>query len=173
MPRIEAGEYIDKIELLPGRLGTIRSPANDDSVKAGYQRRRALSGILEWAQCFATYMAACCRNQPHRIQDLLAYQTLIIEVSLEYQGDGWLGYDWWFRQRAAGNPALVWANIDTTPWNLAFAGQASASHCCHCFCLSHTIDQCDWVPEPQPLMVPHMTSYQYLKQQQHLILNLS
>ena len=165
--RIEAGEYIDMTELLPDQLGTIRSPANDDSVRAGRQRRRALSGILEWVQCFATYMAVYCRNQPHRIQDLLGYQTLIIEASLEYQGDGWLGYDRRFRQRAAANPALVWANIDTTLWNLAFAGQASASRCRHCFCLSYTTDQCDWAPEPQPLMAPHMTSYQYLKQQQH------
>ena len=47
-------------------------------------------------------------------------------------------------------------------WNLAFAGQASASHCRHCFCLAHTTDQCDWAPDSQPLMSPHMTSYQYL-----------
>ena len=97
----------------------------------------------------------------------VSYQTLIIEASLEYQGDGWLGYNQWFLQRAAVNLALVWANIDTTIWNLAFARQASASHCCHCFCLSHTTDQCNWAPEPQTLMAPHMTSYQYLKQRQH------
>ena len=50
-------------------------------------------------------MAVCCWNQPHRIQDLLGYQTMIVEASLEYQGDGWLGYDWRFRQRAVANPA--------------------------------------------------------------------
>ena len=33
-------------ELLPDQLGTT-SPSNDDSVKAGHQWRRALSGILE------------------------------------------------------------------------------------------------------------------------------
>ena len=92
------------IKLLPDQLGTTRSPANDDSVRAGCQRRRALSGTLEWIQCFATYMAICCQNQPHRIQDLLGYQTLIIEASLEYQGDGWLGYDRQFRQRASFSP---------------------------------------------------------------------
>ena len=45
--RIGAGEHNDMTELLPDRLGTTRSPANDDSVRAGYQRRRVLSGILE------------------------------------------------------------------------------------------------------------------------------
>ena len=112
--------------------------------------------------------AVCCWNQPHHIQDLLGHQTLTIEAFLEYQGDGWLGYDRRFRQRAAANPGLVWANIDTTLWNLAFAGQGSTSRCCHCFCLSHTTDQYDQAPDPLPLLVPHTTSYQYLKQQQHL-----
>ena len=35
--RIEAGEYIDMTELLPDRLGTLKSPVNDDSFKAGRQ----------------------------------------------------------------------------------------------------------------------------------------
>ena len=90
--RIEAGEYIDMTELPPDRLGTTKSPVNNDSLKAGRQRRRALSGILEWVQCFITYMAVYCQKQSHRIQDLLDYQTLIVEALLEYQGDGWLGY---------------------------------------------------------------------------------
>ena len=63
---------------------TTRSPGNDDSVRAGCQWRRALSEILEWFQCFATHIAVCCQKQPQRIQDLLGYQTLIIEASLEY-----------------------------------------------------------------------------------------
>ena len=54
--RKEAGEYIDMTELLPGRLGITRSPANEDSVRAVCQQRRALSGILEWIQCSATYV---------------------------------------------------------------------------------------------------------------------
>ena len=166
--RIEAGEYIDMTELLPDHLVTLKSPVNDDSFKAGRQRRRALSGILEWVQCFTTYMAVCCQKQPHRIQDLLGCQTLIVEASLEYQGDGWLGYNWRFWQRAAANSTLVCANINTTLWNLAFVGQACASSCCHSFCLSHTTDQCDRAPDPQPLMALHMATYQYPKQQQRL-----
>ena len=47
-----------------------------------------MSGILEWVQYFVTYMVVCWPTQPHRIQDLLGYQT---QPSLEYQGDGWLG----------------------------------------------------------------------------------
>ena len=98
------------------------------------------------------YGCIVCRREPHRIQDLLGYQTLIIEASLEYQSDGWIGYDRRLQQRTATNPNLVWANIDSTLWNLAFAGKASASRCRHCFSLSHSSVQCDWTPNPPPLM---------------------
>ena len=34
----------------------------------------------------------------------MAYQSLIIEVHLEYEGDNWLAYDRWFRLSAAAGP---------------------------------------------------------------------
>ena len=37
-------------EFLPDKLGTTRSPANDDSVKTGHSSRRGLLEILEWVQ---------------------------------------------------------------------------------------------------------------------------
>ena len=67
---------------------------------------------------------------------------------MEYSGDGWLGYDQRFRQRAAANLDAVWARELTKPcaWNIAFAGQGRASRCCFCFSLSHHSDDCDWAP---------------------------
>ena len=103
--KIEAGEYVDMTELLPDRLGICKSTSTDDSFKGSRRKKKALSGILEWVQCFGIYMAVVFQRESHRIQDLLG--TLIIEASLEYQGDGWIGYDQKFRQRAATNPNLV------------------------------------------------------------------
>ena len=57
------------------------------------------------------YMAVCCCKQPHSNQDLLGYQTLIVDASLEYQGDGWMGYDRQFHQGAATNATLFWAQF--------------------------------------------------------------
>ena len=79
-----------------------------------------------------------------------------------------MGYDRRFRLRVAANPTLTWANIDTTLWSLAFAGQASASHYRHCFCLSHTTDQYDWAPDPQPFKSLYTTTYQYPQEQKQL-----
>ena len=80
-------------ELLPNRLGISKATSTDDSLKGFRQKKKVLSGILEWVQCFGIYLAVVCRREPHRIQDLLGYQVLIIEASQEYQGDGWIGYD--------------------------------------------------------------------------------
>ena len=150
--KIEAGDYVDMTELLPDRLGICKSTSTDDSFKRSRQKRRLYLVFWKWVQCYGIYMAVVCQKEPHRIQDLLGYQTLIIEASLEYQGDSWIGYDQRFRQRAATNTTLVWAKTDSPLWNLAFAGQANASRCRHCFSLSHSSVQCDWSPDPPPLM---------------------
>ena len=52
-----------------------------------------MTNILEWIQCFSVYIAVITRKQPDRIQDLLGYQSRILETHLEYAGDYWLGYD--------------------------------------------------------------------------------
>ena len=63
--------------------------------------------------------------------------TLIIESHMEHAGEVWMGYDRRFRQIAATKPNMVWAQIDTTLWNLAFSGKARAVRCKFCFGLSH------------------------------------
>ena len=59
---------------------------------------RQVTNILEWIQCFGIYMAVLTKKAPDRIEDFLGYQGLILEARMEYAGDGWLGYDWRFRQ---------------------------------------------------------------------------
>lgn len=137
-------------ELLPDRLGVSAGPSLEvDEERQGKKpKRRQVTNILEWVQCYGIYMAVLTKKAPDRIQDLLGYQGLILEARMEYAGDGWLGYDRKFRQRAAANPDTVWARIDPTLWNIAFAGQGRASRCRFCFSLSHHAEDCDWAPSP-------------------------
>ena len=64
---------------------------------------------------------------PEKTQDMLGYLVLVIEARMEYEGDGWLGYDRQFRQNAAASPDATWARIDPTLWNMAFICQAKIS----------------------------------------------
>ena len=146
--RILSGEFIDMADLLPDQLGP---SSTETQPKGSRPRYRAISNILEWVKCFGAYIAVLSSKQPHRIPDLLGYITLIIESHMEYAGNGWMGYDRRFRQVAAANPNIVWAQIVTTLWNLAFSGKARAVRCKFCFSLSHTSAECNWAPEQGPL----------------------
>ena len=90
--RIQAGEYVDMVELLPDRLGAHgSSPAKEE--KGSKQPKRQITSIAEWVQCFGVFMAVVVSKSPDRIIDLLGHQSIIVEASREYEGDNWLGYD--------------------------------------------------------------------------------
>ena len=139
--KIESGAFVDMVELLPERLDTADS--EDTRLK---RKKRSLS-ILEWLQCYAVYVAVVARKQPARLTDLMGYQSLIIEANMEYKNDCWIGYDRRFRQQAASCPHTPWSTVDTTLWNLAFAGHARTTRCKYCFSLVHQSTDCDLSPE--------------------------
>ena len=67
----------------------------------------------------------------------------IIEACMEYKNDCWVGYDCCFRHQAASQSWKPWSTVDTTLWNLAFAGHARTARCKHCFSLAHQSGDCD------------------------------
>ena len=143
-------------ELLPDSLGSSLLPPTtqgEEDKPAPKPKCRQVTNILEWVQCFNIYIAAISAKSPSRIRDLLGYQALIIQASMEYKRDGWLGYDRIFRQNAAADPDTVWAHLDPTLWNIAFAGQGSTARC---FSLIHPTAECEWAPAPMP--VPMVTT---------------
>ena len=158
--RIKAGEFIDMAELLPDRMGTSKSFIADESTKQK-SRRRPVSSIIEWVQCFNTYLAVMCRTCPEKVPDLLAYQMLIIEASIVYEGNAWLGYDRRFRQAAAVNPQMQWSKTDTDLWHLAFTGMVKRPRCVHCLSLSHKSAHCSWAQDTPERTVPNSGSWYY------------
>ena len=143
--KIEAGDFIDMVELRPEGLGTMEDSAPGRSTKG---KTKMISNILEWIRCFSLYVAILSRSAPHRVPDLLSYQALIIEAQMEYPGDHWLGYDRRFRQRAAVTKTTKWSKIDTTLWHLAFAGRPSIARCKYCFSVTHCSSDCELAPDP-------------------------
>ena len=91
-------------EFLPDRLGTNacrpaarrRQGRKTDKAKASSQHI-GMGTMLVFSQRFTL-------KYPEKTQDMLGYLILIIEARMEYEGDGWLGYDHWFRQDAAALP---------------------------------------------------------------------
>ena len=137
--RIKEGEFIDMSELTIDHLSL--SPINDTS-KPSHSKRRLVTSIIEWTQCFTNYIAILAQAQPERISDLLGYQHLILEAHLEYLGDGWLVYDCRFCQIAATRPGILWARRDGDLWNMVFSSSQRKPYCQYCFASTHTSERC-------------------------------
>ena len=83
----------------------------------------------------------CVQKYPDNVQNMLGYQAFIVDAHTEYEGDGWQGYDHWFRQTAAAVPDTPWAKIKLTLLKQSLH-QASS------FSLTHVAEDCDWAPTP-------------------------
>ena len=55
--RIEAGEYIEMVELLPDRLGSAGMMAGEDQTRVPRSRHKAVTNIFEWVKCL------CCSTE--------------------------------------------------------------------------------------------------------------
>lgn len=51
-----------------------------------------------------------------RVQDLLAYASLIVKASSDYEGTAWLSYDSHFRRHAAAKSVAEWGIIRSDLW---------------------------------------------------------
>lgn len=70
--------------------------------------RRAVPDLLSWMSMCAGIVA---ENQPERVKELWAYQTLVVREARRCGGRGWQAYDAMFRQQAANNPRVVWSQL--------------------------------------------------------------
>ena len=120
--KIGSGQFVELSELLPDSLSAANALGEVDS-KASKPATKPNLSIIEWVQSFGIYTAILSKSQPHRVADLLGYQTLILQAYQEFRSDFWLRYDRTFRQKASTSKNAKWAAIDTTIWSLAFSGR--------------------------------------------------
>ncbi len=125
-------EYIDLDGLLPTRLGA-PEPTLGDLIAGDKQHKekRGISCIQEWVTCFNTFMAVLALRKPERVVDLLAYSSLIVKASMDFEGNSWFTYDKFFRKQAAAEPARygTWGEVEPSMWTQHF-GRAIAKPMC-------------------------------------------
>ena len=148
--RIRANEYIDFAELPPAKGKGRPVPQSLEGqiivVQAAdlMHTRKIIPDLATWCQCFAVYVAVLIPHQPSRLEDLMAYQSLIAKASQKYKWPSWVVYDQNFRQEAAGNPSQAWAKVDPSIYAQCFTGQALSGEnwCSKCHSLDHTLASC-------------------------------
>ena len=120
--KIWRNEFVELHELLPARLGIPEPTLLDVLTKPENARpKKEIKTIQQRVLCFTSYTTILAMKQPHRLRDLGAYSSMIINASSEYEDTPWLQYDARFRRQAATDPSRPWAAIDVSLWTTCFA----------------------------------------------------
>ena len=137
-------EYIDLDELLPVRLGAPEPTLLE--LFSGHQKKqpvakKCITTIEEWVMCFNAYIAVVAKKHPDRVADLLAYSSLIVKASRDYEDTPWLRYDQHYRRYAAAESPKQWGTIQPELWTLYFGRAVARQRCATCGDPGH--GQCD------------------------------
>ena len=136
--KIKSAVYVDMKELLPDNIIAMENVTQAPSQQKPKQRE--IRSILTWLPAFITYTAILADHVPYRTRELLAYMHLIIREARRSSDNGWLNYDRIFRQNAAANPLLSWANLDPS-LHASFCSKSSRSTCSLCNEPDHWADE--------------------------------
>ena len=96
------------------------------------KERKGITTIQEWVGCFNTYIAVALMKEPARAKDLLAYSSLIVKASSDYDKEAWLGYDRLFGKQAAAEP-----EINPSMWTQHFSFATAHFSCDDCGSKDH------------------------------------
>lgn len=108
------------------------------------RRKRLVTELIPWVQCFATYTSVMSRRFPESVPELLAYMTGIIWASREH-GPTWIEYDSAFRRQAASTGNRVWSRINPSLYAVNFTGKAQGiPRCSTCASIDHVVRDCPY-----------------------------
>jgi len=86
--KIWQGEFVEMSELLPDKLGQADTSPGSSKEEARRPRAKRVTDVLQWVECFHSYMGVIVQHQPERTQDLLAYASLIVHAARKFRGEG-------------------------------------------------------------------------------------
>ena len=122
--KIVSHEYIELSELIPENLEDPQSDTPSFTIegasivqKAQSGRKRDISDILTWVECFNSFTAVLTSFFPFRSRDLLAYMALIIRTSKRFGGMAWYNYDRAYRREAAASSIRDWSMMRPDLYN--------------------------------------------------------
>lgn len=148
--RIRRWEYIEMSEMLP-EFWTQTKSDEAESKPAAARRRRQVTEIFTWIQCFCTYVGVLGGKHPESVPELMAYLITITRVSQDFAGVAWVRYDAAFRRQAAITGNRRWSQINPSLYSICFTGRAQqASRCELCFNSTHQTKECALMAEPDP-----------------------
>eukprot|EP00731_Ephydatia_muelleri_P016296 Em0009g720a len=119
-------EYVELGDLLPEN-GMFRAEEGSTNPLGVVRRRRQITDVDTWVQCFAVYIGVMSHKYPEAVPELLAYMILIVRSSREFAELTWARYDTEYRRHAANSGNRQWSRINPSMYAVHFTGKAQAS----------------------------------------------
>ena len=101
-------EFVEMGDLLPEN-GMLRTEDGSSNPLGVVRRRRQITDVLTWVQCFAVYVGVMSRRYPEAVPELLAYMIQIVRARREFAELAWAQYDTSYRRHAANGGNRRWS----------------------------------------------------------------
>lgn len=150
--QIQRWDFVDMAELLPEYWGVVPgAKLGAEALNAKATRKKKVTNILTWVQCFAVYTSVMAAKHPEATPELMAYLICILRVSQDFGGMAWVNYDSAFRRQAAATANRQWSRVNPSLYSICFAGSARMSTRCDlCLSLTHPTMDCPLVEDSDP-----------------------
>ena len=111
--KIWRGDFVEMTELLPDKLGQLDPPETSGSKGADKKRSKGkrVANILQWVECFHSYIGVMVQQQPTRTQDLLAYASLVVHAARKYKGEGWTVFVRFENRKKEQSTSCLWLRV--------------------------------------------------------------
>ncbi len=75
-------------------------------------RKKPITNILTWVQCFSKYTAAMAQMYPEVTPGFMSHMLVVLKAYSEVEDPAWRLYDEAFREKMAATGARKWAGLD-------------------------------------------------------------
>ena len=112
-------EFVDLEDFRPRSTQEKIAPESDTAkvvVLPGFEvaqpRKRPISNIVVWVQCFARYSAAMAGKFPEAMPGFVSHLVTVLKAFSEVEGTAWRDYDIAFREKMAATGNRKWTGMD-------------------------------------------------------------
>lgn len=149
--KIRRGDFVDMAELLRDNMEAERRRAKEGGSScssSGLQplpsRRELVPDILSWIQCLGVYACIVANVHPEKVQQLLAYQTMLVHEARRCSGNGWQIYDTMFWQKVANDSQADGSKLNSSLYSVTFMAHQNGrgKTCIHCLETGHLGSEC-------------------------------
>ena len=106
------------------------------------QKKPKVTDFNSWMVAWNKFIRCYSIFHPHRVQELIRYQTIICDFASQYNFAAWSQYDQMFRYQLAYNHDLSWYRIDDDLYNRYIRGATLRDLCYLCRSFGHFASAC-------------------------------